>query len=78
MQRWRLLFHQYTLGLAHGENCPAANAKDAGPDPSLAAVGGYAESTSSDIRGGWKYHYFKPACVDLALSLEAISALKEV
>ena len=60
-QRWRLLFHQYTLGLQHGKQCPAASEPAAGPDPSLAAVGGYAESATADILGEWTYNYFKPA-----------------
>ena len=60
-QRWRLLFHQYTLGLEHGKPCPAASDVTAGPDPSIAAVGGYAESNTADILGKWTYNYFKPA-----------------
>eukprot|EP00039_Didymoeca_costata_P015828 m.274365 g.274365 ORF g.274365 m.274365 type:complete len:417 (+) comp16287_c0_seq3:90-1340(+) len=56
--RWRLLFHQYTRGLAHGMGCPAASDPLAGPDPSLAVVGGYGESVSDDILGDWHYDYF--------------------
>ena len=62
---WRLLFHQYTLRHALNnktEPCPpASEVGRAGPDPSVAVVGGYARSTTHDILGPWEYNYWHAA-----------------
>jgi len=62
--QWHILFHQYTLSSAphnKSETCQAMQDPEAGPDPSMAVVGGHAVSRNNDVMGEWNYDYWEAA-----------------